>query len=169
MENNRVLEGKEQREAFFLSLGICIEILLAPCLTYWLIVYIKDFPNQDIFWHYLLVAGAGGYLGGSTRSLLKLIIELNNNETDPAYYLSRWFLYLVKPFVGIGAGIAFFVAVNMGLVKVLTGDSAGFYLYGIILSSFTGGMFFENVFALLLGMFKDNTKPIFNQKAKKTD
>lgn len=158
----RILGKEEQIKALFLAICICIEIIIGPLIFYKLILSFDGYPNPKIFWHYLSVAGIGGFLGGSTRSLLRLIFELNDDGTDPMYYLSRWFLYLVKAFIGIGAGITFFIAVNMGLVSIQTGN-ANLNVYGVILSSFIGGMFFENVFKLLQNLL---TKPKKNNNNK---
>jgi len=107
-------------------------------------------------WQLLYLAALGGLFGGSARSLFMLISEIGIHRGKAKMpvmaYLSRWFLYLMKPFMGGASGILFFLAVNLGLVQHLTEASPSFRILPVFFVAAVGGIFFEEVFAVLNGL-----------------
>ncbi|NOG82207.1 MAG: hypothetical protein HND49_00005, partial [Planctomycetes bacterium] len=70
----------------------------------------------------LAVSAIGGVFGGSLRALMMLIIEVGQKKKGlkPVdYYLTRWPLFILKPFLGLGTGILFFLSVKFGIVMPL--------------------------------------------------
>lgn len=159
------LNRKQQAISVCLSIVFCLEMLASIYLLHYLTT-INQYKQLSACMLFLVIC-IGGFLGGATRALNMLIINLNHETIDQiSARLSRWFLYLIKPFVGIGGGLAFFLAANMGLLTVMKSNSTGFDFYGILLVSFTGGMFFEDVFKRLhSSVFKEKKNiQLNNQK-----
>ena len=98
----------------------------------------------------------GGFLGGSTRALFTFKHEMAGwGDLLNSEHIKNWFIYLVKPFIGIAGGLFFFLLVNLGIVGLYAGpvdSSASLDFSKVALTSVIGGMYFENVFAFLLGM-----------------
>jgi hypothetical protein len=105
-----------------------------------------------------LWAGLGGFLGGAGRSLFAFVAELGGRgERDPDYYFPVWFLYLLKPFIGIVGGVSLFLLVYYGLVGQFS-DTPGKNLEfsRIVLTAVIGGLFFESVFGTMGNIAKGN-------------
>lgn len=95
----------------------------------------------------------GGLLGGAARSLFTFKHEIAGYGTrSPSDYLKLWFIYLIKPFIGVAGGLFFFLVVNLGLVGLFSDSGPEFGFLRVSLTAVIGGMFFERVFALLEGL-----------------
>ena len=95
-------------------------------------------------------ACVGGFLGGAARALFTFKHEIAGyGNRSPADHLKFWFLYLIKPFIGVAGGLFFFLVVNLGLVGLFSDLEPEFGFLRVSLTALIGGMFFENVFALL--------------------
>ncbi len=149
------LEPKFQRRV--VGIGLFIVAVLIASLV--LVIYAGMTWNEGEIthsWQLLYLAVLGGTFGGSARSLFMLISEIGihreRSKTPVAAYLSRWFLYLMKPFVGGASGVLFFLALNFGLVRSLTDASPNLRILPVFFVSAVGGIFFEEVFAVLNGL-----------------
>jgi len=112
-------------------------------------------------WLLLYQTAIGGIFGGSARSLFMLISEIGIHSDKPkasaAAYLSRWFLYLVKPILGGASGVLFYLAVSFGFVGPLTGGNVTFTILPVFFVSSVGGIFFEEVWSVLNGLLSPIT------------
>jgi len=143
MEELEQLNKQEQQIGIGLSLALIVEIIAPAYLIYYLLS--NQCADTLYSWRMqFIVACLGGFLGGSTRSLYKLMYQLNRKGYKTR--LSRWFLYLVKPFVGIGVGLVFFIATYTGFLSGIFEGDLKINPLGMVLISFLGGMFFEDVF-----------------------
>ena len=144
MKMLRKLDTKQQCISFVLTTIVSLEILAS---IYFLHGLSKMTLSADKIF---LVICISGFFGGATRALNVLIGNLNEESLDNiSARLSRWFLYLMKPFIGVGGGLSFFIVTNIGLLTGIKLEAVGFDFYGVLLISFTGGMFFEDVFVKL--------------------
>jgi hypothetical protein len=92
----------------------------------------------------------GGFLGGAARGLFTFKHEISGyGKRSPSDYLKLWFTYFFKPFIGVAGGLFFFLVVNLGLVGLFSDSGPEFGFLRVSLTAVIGGMFFENVFALL--------------------
>jgi hypothetical protein len=146
------LSGRMQLMGFALGLALAALLLAGTYVLVWLA---KEHPegNQPppdstvLFW-----AAAAGFVGGAGRSLFRFIWEVGGcAEEQPSDYLNRWFLYLVKPVMGIAGGLFFFLGVNLGLVGLFSDHGPALKFLQVCLTAIMGGAFFENVFAILSG------------------
>lgn len=83
---------------------------------------------------------------------MMLIIEVGQKKEglQPVdYYLSRWPLFLLKPFLGIGTGVLFFLAVKYGIVMSLNTNQSETNILPVFFLSAVGGFFFEEVISIL--------------------
>lgn len=148
------LEPRLQRRAVGIGLFIVVALigsfgLVINAAIAWDSVEITD-------WLLLCLTAIGGIFGGSARSLFMLISEIGIHREKPkasaAAYLSRWFLYLMKPLMGGASGVLFFLAVGFGFVGPLTGGDVTFTILPVFFVSAVGGIFFEEVWAVLNGL-----------------
>ena len=144
------LSWKMQLTGFVLGLALAVLLLLGTYVLVWLA---REQPNSDEDppdFTVLLWAAAGGFVGGAGRSLFRFIWEVGGcAEEQPLDYLNRWFLYLVKPVMGIAGGLFFFLGVNLGLVGLFSDHGPALGFLRVCLTAIVGGFFFENVFAIL--------------------
>ena len=112
---------------------------------------LEDKINVAVLWSFV-----SGFLGGSARSLFTFKHEMGGyGARINSVHIKFWFLYLVKPFIGIAGGFFFFLLVNLGVVGLYAGQGQSEQALGflrVVLTSVIGGMYFENIFAILLGM-----------------
>jgi len=136
------------RQITFVLLGLSITLLGSVVL---LLVVFQGYSDKAVS-NSLSVALLGGIFGGSTRALYMFILEMQGKgwkKDNFRFYLERWFLYLLKPFMGGATGVLFFLGVNLGLVRALTQQAPSVEFLPVILVSAVGGIFFEEVFKLL--------------------
>jgi hypothetical protein len=156
IHNSTALEPKFQMRAVVIGLFI----ILALIVSFVLMIIVgglwdaeKTFNSSQL----LIISALGGLFGGSARSLFMLITEIGIHtgiETKPVEsYLSRWFLYLMKPFMGGASGVLFFLAVFVGFVQPLANPETNFRILPVFFIAAVGGIFFEEVFAVLNSLF----------------
>jgi hypothetical protein len=135
--------------------GLIVCILLAALFTfgaYQLLAIAPSGPDNSPppFATVLRWALTAGFVGGAGRSLYRFIWEVGGCADDyPSYFINKWFLYLVKPVMGSAGGLFFFLAVNLGLVGILSEKGATLSFDRVCFTAVLGGIFFEDVFALL--------------------
>jgi hypothetical protein len=161
-ENAKNVNNKEQFSWIMQSLSFLIGTSLAFLIVLPLIILIylsKMNTNANSIYEALIWASIGGFFGGAARSMFKYIRQVNNRNVDEVFWrLRRWFLYLLKPFMGIAGGVLFFLLVNSGLVGFFTQQALTFELLPVLLVSSTGGVFFEDVFLRLGDMIHKSDK-----------
>jgi hypothetical protein len=122
-------------------------------------------------WDVVALGSIAGLVGGSARSLFMFVREIGGHgEFGPAFYRSRWFLYLVKPALGIVSGPLLLLAVTKALVPGFTegATSPGFNLPLSLVVATTGGIFFEEAFAFVSALVPSTVKkPLANISPKK--
>jgi H+/Cl- antiporter ClcA len=115
----------------------------------------------------LLWAGVGGFFGGAARAIFRFISQLNlRDNKEVRWRLRRWFLYLLKPFVGLAGGVLLFLLVNLGIVGLFGNSGPKNEFLHVALTSCVGGLFFEDVFAQLQRIFPSD-KENASQKQEK--
>jgi hypothetical protein len=90
-------------------------------------------------------------------------------EKIPSAHLRLWFLYLIKPFLGVAGGLFFFLVVNLGIVGLFSDARPTFEVLRVLLTAVIGGMFFENVFALLQDLARRASRQEEPNKANLSD
>lgn len=134
-----------------LVVGIIISVFIIFCVGYVVYAICSAKGSETYFLNILTISAVGGTFGGSVRALMMLIFEVGLKKDDKPidFYLSRWPLYLFKPIVGCGTGILFFFSINFGFVKPLEANQSTPKLLPIFFISAVGGIFFEEVIAIL--------------------
>ncbi|GJQ57589.1 MAG: hypothetical protein D8M57_19850 [Candidatus Scalindua sp. AMX11] len=163
-ENNNtdraVLDCKQQLICF--TIGIINGFFLFASVVYIVLIICWDKEHNTCFSIILAVSAIGGVFGGSLRALMMLIIEVGQKKKGlkPVdYYLTRWPLFILKPFLGLGTGILFFLSVKFGIVMPLAKNQSGkptTNILAVFFLSAIGGFFFEEVISII-GNFM-NTK-----------
>ena len=104
-----------------------------------------------------------GLVGGCARSLFMFVREIGGHgEFGPPFDRSRWFLYLVKPTLGLVSGPLLLLALTKALIPGFTAGATnpGFNLPLSLVVATTGGIFFEEAFA-----FVNRSGPVHGQEA----
>lgn len=121
-----------------------------------------------------LLAALGGILGGSTRALYAFLTEIclfemtrqGHPPVDTAHpvsgdplrsnfdYLSVWYLYLIKVFVGGGLGFIFALLQEYGLIPFLTDNQTSREAFGIVLVAGLAGIFAEDAVGTFRGIIR---------------
>jgi hypothetical protein len=118
---NRPLKDAEPWQCLGISAALSVFLVGAIVGLIYLPAHLPDCQ----LW-ILGTAALGGLFGGAGRSLIMFISEIGvhrnplSNSRDPKVLLSRWALYLTKPFAGVASGVLFFFAVKYGLVSAFT-------------------------------------------------
>lgn len=157
MDELEKLTWYQQGAGTILAIAVSLEIVIPVYALHWFLESASKQADPSI-WplpRIFVVVCISGFLGGSVRFLYRLTTNLKAKDKDPGERLSRWFLYLFKPFLGLAGGLAFFIATNLGILAGLSYTNTGFNPLGVILISFVGGMFFDDVFRKLLSMVHD--------------
>jgi hypothetical protein len=150
------LRGNIRLQWILFSVGLGIGASIA--LSYLFLTQVGEPELHKAF----LWAGLGGFFGGAGRSLFAFVGELGGHgEHDPDYYFPLWFLYLLKPFIGIVGGVSLFLLVYYGLVGLQFGDTLDRNLEfsRIVLTAVIGGLFFESVFGTMGNLVKGDRDP----------
>ena len=150
--HREMLPGRLQLGGFLVCLALA-GLLAVGTYMLWRLASASTDISPPPFATVLQWALAGGFVGGAGRSLYRFIWEVGGCADDvPSYYINKWFLYAVKPVMGSAGGLFFFLAANLGLVALLSekGPTLGFER--VCLTSVLGGVFFEDVFAVLAEM-----------------
>ncbi len=145
------LSPEQRSRCLWVGIGL-VAILLASLAT---LIYFSFWYDSisALKAHLVLVFTAlGGCFGGAVRALIMLISETGvhakeQKSDDVDLYLSRWPLFIFKPFIGVGTGILFFLAVNYGLVQPLSSQPALSPLPVVFVAA-VGGIFFEEAMAV---------------------
>lgn len=141
-------------QLFGLGIGAALALLTIGSL-FALLELAADVPEKDpSAWTLLRWASVGGFFGGAARAMFRFIVQLNlRDNRELRWRLHRWLLYLLKPFVGLPGGILLFLLVNVGIVGLFTKSDSSNEFLDVVLTSCVGGLFFEDVFALVQRMF----------------
>ncbi len=125
-----------------------------------------------------LLGVTGGFLGGTTRGIYAFVSKihcrakyhgrLNEKEVkeqkkkdkkckdediefDP---ITVWYLFLLKPFIGLGVGFLFALLVKFGLIPFLISNSeSNNEAFGIVLAAGLAGIFAEDAMHKLQSVF----------------
>jgi hypothetical protein len=149
-----------------IRLGIYLSALLGLALAALLFaLWVR--PSVIIcIWDAVLFSAIGGTFGGALRALIMLISETGVHRgatvdaNDPLLYLTRWSHYVLKPFIGLGTGLLFYLALKYAALPALgaskaeteTGALAVFFFSAV------GGIFFEEVMQTLRKLASANDR-----------
>ena len=157
------------QEWFCLIIGIILASMVV--FSAGLLIFLQEaqLPIMSIHCKVMLWSCGGGLLGGSARALFTFKHQMAGWGHLNSEHLKLWFLYLVKPFIGIAGGLFFLLLVNLGIVSLYTGtlqpekfeleSAPSLQFFRVALTSVIGGMYFENVFGILLGMVPSRDRP----------
>jgi hypothetical protein len=145
-----------------LLIGVYLGVLIVAAFVPLVLPLLSETATEPIPLHQaVLYAGLGGAFGSAVRALIMLItetgvhIENTPPKPDPEIYLTRWPLYLLKPFVGAGTGLLFYLALSYGVVPAL-GAKASPNTISVFFFGAVGGIFFEEVKSLLNRLVRGN-------------
>lgn len=144
------LNGYQQFICFVI--GIINGLILIASVVYIVLIICWDEKHVSCFSKPLPVSAVGGAFGGSLRAIMMLIIEVGQKKADfksVDYYLSRWPLFILKPFLGIGTGVFFYLAIKFGFVMPLSTNQSESNILPIFFLSAVGGFFFEEVISII--------------------
>jgi hypothetical protein len=169
METERAgpLSPKESRDLAIVA-GVLFILLAIAAVA---LMY-RALPSQDgdiVGWKILLLAGLAGLVGGCARSLFMFIREIGGHGGHgPEFYRSRWFLYLVKPALGLVSGPLLLFAIVEGLIPAFGAQDRQYGLIPSVLVSIVGGIFFEEVFTLVSALIPEPHKKSVTAKSRNT-
>jgi hypothetical protein len=107
----------------------------------------------------------GGILGGAARSLYFMKMEFGgHSDYCPQWYMDKWSLYILKPFLGMVGGVALFLTVYVGFQQSFTDSTSTDQIsqvafFRILLTSLAGGMFFEGAYGQLQKVVPEERSP----------
>ena len=151
MMNDKPLSPEQRSRCLWIGIGLVV-ILLSSLATLICFSFWYDGITELKAPLVLVFTALGGCFGGAVRALTMLISETGlhakeQKNEDVDLYLSRWPLYIFKPFIGVGTGILFFLAVNYGLVQPLSSHPSLSPLPVVFVAA-VGGIFFEEAMAV---------------------
>jgi hypothetical protein len=162
----RALEGPERTKCFGISAALSAYLVGAIVA----LIYVPALKPDGPLW-IVGTAALGGLFGGAGRSLIMFISEIGvhanplSDSRPPEELLSRWALYLAKPFAGVASGVLFFFAVKYGLVSAFTNEADENPLSVFFIAAI-GGVMFEEAIRLSERLTGRHTEPCASNSPK---
>jgi len=119
-----------------------------------------------------LLGALGGLVGGTSRSMFRFLKEVscwlqypNNPKHNNSWCkdinvnydcIKGWYLFLIKPFIGLGVGFIFTVLYQIGLIPFLSNINIEIQSSAIVFIGTLAGIFAESALEWLSRLFKQS-------------